>query len=116
MRDSTSPNTATLRTHCLTNWRSVIETDLTSAFIVGRAAARGMVERGYGKIIIVCSVMSWVTRPGIAGYAAAKGGLAMLTRSMCAEWAPSGVTANGLAPGYVVTDLTRPLADRWLAC
>jgi gluconate 5-dehydrogenase len=95
----------------LADWQRLLDTDLTSAFIVGRAAARGMVARGYGKIINVCSVMSWVSRPGIAGYAAAKGGLAMLTRSMCAEWAPSGVTANGLAPGYVVTDLTRPLAD-----
>ncbi len=95
----------------LADWQRLLDTDLTSAFIVGRAVARGMVERGYGKIINICSVMSWVTRPGIAGYAAAKGGLAMLTRSMCAEWASSGVTANGLAPGYVVTELTRALAD-----
>ena len=93
------------------DWRRLLETNLTSAFIMGRAAARGMVERGYGKIINVCSVQSWLARPGIAGYAASKGGLAMLTRSMCAEWASSGVTANGLAPGYVVTELTRALAD-----
>lgn len=92
-------------------WRRLLDTDLTSAFLVGRAAARGMVERGYGKIINVCSVMTWLARPGIAGYAAAKAGLGMLTQSMCAEWAGSGVTANGLAPGYVVTDLTRALAD-----
>jgi len=56
-------------------------------------------------------VLTWLARPGTAGYAASKGGLAMLTRSMCAEWARSGVTANGLAPGYVVTELTRALAD-----
>jgi len=93
------------------DWRRLLDTNLTSAFIVGRAVARGMVERGYGKIINVCSVLTWLARPGTAGYAAAKGGLAMLTRSMCAEWAGSGVTANGLAPGYVVTELTRALAD-----
>jgi gluconate 5-dehydrogenase len=92
-------------------WQRLLDTNLTSAFIVGRAVARGMVERGYGKIINVCSVLSWLARPGIAGYTAAKAGLAMLTQSMCAEWARSGVTANGLAPGYVVTDLTRALAD-----
>ena len=92
-------------------WQRLLDTNLTSAFIVGRAAARGMVERGYGKIINVCSVLSWLARPGIAGYTASKAGLAMLTQSMCAEWADRGVTANGLAPGYVVTDLTRALAD-----
>ncbi len=95
----------------LAEWQRLLDTNLTSAFIVGRAAARGMVERGYGKIINVCSVMTWLARPGIAAYAASKGGLAMLTRSMCAEWGPHGVTANGLAPGYVVTDLTQPLVD-----
>jgi gluconate 5-dehydrogenase len=92
-------------------WRHLLDTDLTGAFLVGRAAARGMVERGYGKIINVCSVLTWLARPGIAGYATAKSGLGMLTQSMCAEWAGSGVTANGLAPGYVATDLTQALVD-----
>ncbi len=93
------------------DWQRVLDTNLTSAFLVARAAARGMVERGRGKIVNVCSVQSLLARPGIAAYAASKGGLAMLTRAMCAEWAPAGVTVNGLAPGYVVTDLTRALVE-----
>ncbi|MET8759991.1 SDR family oxidoreductase [Lentzea sp. NPDC004782] len=93
------------------NFRRVVDTNLTSAFLVGRAFAGGMVQRGYGKIVNVCSVQSWLARPGIAAYAASKGGLAMLTKGMCAEWASRGVTVNGLAPGYVVTELTQPLVD-----
>lgn len=93
------------------DWQRVIDTNLTSAFLVGREVAAGMVRRGHGKIINVCSVQTWLARPGIAAYAAAKGGLAMLTRTMCAEWASDGLCVNGIAPGYVVTDLTRPLVD-----
>jgi len=93
------------------NFRRVVDTNLTSAFLVGRAFAAGMVQRGHGKIVNVCSVQSWLARPGIAAYAASKGGLAMLTKGMCAEWASRGVTVNGLAPGYVVTELTQPLVD-----
>ncbi|RAS66937.1 gluconate 5-dehydrogenase [Lentzea atacamensis] len=101
------------------NFRRVVDTNLTSAFLVGRAFAAGMVQRGHGKVVNVCSVQSWLARPGIAAYAASKGGLAMLTKGMCAEWASRGVTVNGLAPGYVVTELTRPLVqnpefDAWI--
>ncbi len=90
-------------------FRRVLDVNLTGAFLVARAVAPGMIENGYGKIVNVCSVQTTLARPGIAAYAASKGGLAMLTKSMCAEWAGHGITANGIAPGYVVTELTRAL-------
>ena len=95
----------------LENWRSVIDADLTSAFLVGRTVARRMIPRGRGKIINVCSVQSELARPGIAAYTAAKGGLRNLTRAMAAEWSGAGLQVNGLAPGYILTPMTQPLAE-----
>jgi len=100
-------------------WGRVVETNLTSAFIVSRAVAPAMIERGSGKIVNVCSVTSELARETIAPYAAAKGGLKMLTRAMCSEWARHGIQANAIAPGYFETDLTVPLRtdpefDAWL--
>ena len=100
-------------------WRHLLDVNLTSAFLVARAVAPGMIERGRGKIVNVCSVMSELARPSVGGYAATKGALKLLTRSMCAEWAPHGIQANGIAPGYIRTDLNRPLQenaefDAWL--
>ncbi|WP_327182166.1 SDR family oxidoreductase [Streptomyces sp. NBC_01334] len=91
------------------DWHRLLDTNLTSAFLVGRAAARGMTERGHGKIINICSLQSEVVRPGIAPYAATKGALKMLTKGMCADWGPYGVQVNGLGPGYIETELTGPL-------
>ena len=90
-------------------WHRIIETNLTSAFLVGRAAARGMVERGRGKIVNVASLQSQIARPGTAPYAASKGGLKMLTRGMCADWGPAGVQVNAIGPGYIDTELTSAL-------
>ena len=103
----------------LDEWRRVLDVNLTSAFLVSRAVAPGMIERGRGKIVNVASVMSELARPTTGAYAATKGALKMLTRSMCAEWARHGIQANGLAPGYVRTELTEPLQanadfDAWL--
>jgi gluconate 5-dehydrogenase len=95
----------------LADWRSVIDTDLTSAFIVGRAVARRMIPREHGKIINVCSVQSELARPTIGAYTAAKGGLRNLTRAMAAEWSGAGLQVNGLAPGYIRTEMTRPLVE-----
>ena len=90
-------------------WHRVIETNLTSAFYVGRAVARGMVERGRGKIVNIGSLQSELARAGTGPYAASKGGIKMLTRAMCAEWAPAGVQVNAIGPGYFDTELTSAL-------
>ena len=95
----------------LADWNDLVATNLTSAFLVGQRVARGMVERGAGKIINIGSVQSQLGRPGIAPYAATKGGIAMLTKGMCADLGPSGVQVNALAPGYFATELTKALVD-----
>ncbi len=103
----------------LADWQRVLEVNLTSAFLVARAVAPGMIARRSGKIINLASVNCEVARPGIANYSAAKGGLKMLTRSMAVEWAQHNIQANAIGPGYLLTELTRPLAenaefDRWI--
>ena len=92
-------------------WRAVIDTNLTSAFLVARAVVPRMIARGSGKIINICSVMSEVSRPTIGNYAAAKGGLKMLTRAMAVEWAKHGIQSNAIAPGYFVTELNKALVE-----
>ncbi len=90
-------------------WREVLDTNLTSAFLVARAVAPRMIARGAGKIINITSVIAEVARPTIGNYAAAKGGLKMLTRAMAVEWARHGLQCNGIAPGYMETELNRGL-------
>ena len=103
----------------LADWNAVLETNLTSAFLVSRAVAPGMIARGSGKIVNICSLMSDLARPTIANYSAAKGGLRMLTRSMCAEWAGKNLQINGISPGYIETEMTKSLVqdekfDSWI--
>ena len=92
-------------------WRKVIDTNLTSAFVIGREAARRMVARGHGKIINIGSLASELARPTVAPYTAAKGGIKMLTRSMAVEWAAKGLQVNGIGPGYMLTDMNQALMD-----
>jgi len=91
------------------DWRRVIDVNLTAAFLVGREAARRMVPRGRGKIINIGSIMSGFARPTIAPYSAAKGGIKMLTQTMAAEWGPAGLQANAIGPGYMETDMNEAL-------
>jgi len=90
-------------------WHLLVATNLTSAFLVGRAVALRMIPRGHGKIVNIASLQAEVVRPGIAPYAATKGGLKMLTKGMCADWAGSGLQVNAIGPGYFETELTQPL-------
>ncbi len=94
------------------NWRKVIETNLTSAFLVGREAAKRMIARGRGgKVVNTGSLMSALGRATTAPYTAAKGGIKMLTQAMTAEWAEHNIQANAIGPGYMLTAMTQPLAD-----
>lgn len=103
----------------LSAWDAIVAANLTSAFLVGREVARRMVPRGRGKIINIASLQSEASRPGIAPYAATKGGIKMLTKGMCADLAASGIQVNAIGPGYFATDLNAPLKqdkdfDAWL--
>lgn len=93
----------------LTDWSEVIETDLTGVFVMTKPVAKRMVERRAGKIINVCSMMSELGRNSVGAYAAAKGGLKMLTKNMATEWAKYNVQVNGIGPGYFATSQTAPI-------
>ncbi|WP_425474770.1 gluconate 5-dehydrogenase [Pontibacter rufus] len=93
----------------LADWQEVIDVDLTSPFIVSQAVVKGMIARRQGKIINVCSMMSELGRQNVGAYAAAKGGLKMLTKNMATEWAKYNIQVNGIGPGYFATSQTAPL-------
>ncbi|MBX3310373.1 MAG: SDR family oxidoreductase [Cryobacterium sp.] len=95
----------------LSDWERVLKTNLTSAFLVGREAARVMIPREHGSIINIASVQADLARPTIAPYTTSKGGIRNLTRSMTAEWAQHGLKINAIAPGYIHTDMTQNLVD-----
>lgn len=93
------------------DWRRVIDTNLTSAFVVGREAAKRMIPRGRGKIVNIGSLTSEAARATVAPYTVAKGGIKMLTRAMAAEWAAHGIQANAIGPGYMLTDMNEALVN-----
>ncbi len=100
-------------------WHGVLNVNLNGPFHVSRAVGPGMIERRRGKIINICSLLSDKARPGCAPYAASKAGLAMLTRSLAAEWGRHGIQINAIGPGYFLTDMTQvlkddPEFDRWV--
>ena len=92
-------------------WREVLDTNLSAAFLMAGSVVPGMIARRSGKIINVCSVMSEVGRPTVAAYMASKGGLKMLTKTMAVEWARYNIQVNGIGPGWMATEMNRPLME-----
>lgn len=93
-------------------FRQVVDVDLNAPFIVSKAVLPGMIRKGHGKIINICSMMSELGRETVSAYAAAKGGLKMLTRNICAEYGAANIQCNGIGPGYIATAQTAPLRER----
>ncbi|PQJ75279.1 gluconate 5-dehydrogenase [Polaribacter gangjinensis] len=93
----------------VSDFKMVIDVDLVGPFIVSKNVAKGMIQRGGGKIINICSMMSELGRDTVSAYASAKGGLKMLTRSMATEWAKFNIQTNGIGPGYFATSQTAPI-------
>ena len=94
------------------DFRQVIDIDLVAPFIVSKAVIPGMIKKGHGKIINICSMMSELGRETVSAYAAAKGGLKMLTRNICSEYGQYNIQCNGIGPGYIATPQTAPLRER----
>ena len=92
-------------------FRQVIDVDLNAPFIVSKAVIPGMMKKGHGKIINICSMMSELGRETVSAYAAAKGGLKMLTRNICSEYGEHNIQCNGIGPGYIATPQTAPLRE-----
>ena len=100
-------------------WKYLLDINLNGALIVSQAVGPFMISRKAGKIINICSMQSELGRQTIVPYSVSKGGIKMLTKALCAEWAKHNIQVNGIGPGYFYTELTKPLAenpefDRWL--
>jgi gluconate 5-dehydrogenase len=93
----------------VSDFRRVVDVDLVGAFIMSQLIGKRMIERGGGKIINICSMMSELGRDNVSAYAAAKGGLKMLTRNLATEWAKYNIQVNGIGPGYFATAQTEPI-------
>ena len=94
------------------DFRKVIDVDLNAPFICAKAVIPAMIKKGHGKIINICSMMSELGRETVSAYAAAKGGLKMLTRNICSEYGACNIQCNGIGPGYIETPQTAPLRQR----
>ncbi len=93
------------------DFRRVIDVDLVAPYICAKAVIPGMIKKGHGKIINICSMMSELGRETVSAYAAAKGGLKMLTRNICSEYGEYNIQCNGIGPGYIATEQTAPLRE-----
>ena len=93
------------------DFRKVIDVDLNAPFIMSKAVIPSMIKKGHGKIINICSMMSELGRETVSAYAAAKGGLKMLTRNICSEFGEHNIQCNGIGPGYIATPQTAPLRE-----
>ena len=93
------------------DFRQVIDVDLNAPFIVAKACIPSMIKKGHGKIINICSMMSELGRETVSAYAAAKGGLKMLTKNIASEYGHLNIQCNGLGPGYIATPQTAPLRE-----
>ncbi len=91
------------------DFRRVVDVDLVGPFIMSQLVAKSMIKRKSGKIINICSMMSELGRDNVSAYAAAKGGLKMLTRNLATEWAKFNIQVNGIGPGYFATSQTEPI-------
>lgn len=95
----------------VSDFRQVIDVDLNAPFIVSKAVIPGMIKKGHGKIINICSMMSELGRETVSAYAAAKGGLKMLTKNIASEYGENNIQCNGIGPGYIATPQTEPLRE-----
>lgn len=93
------------------DFRKVVDIDLNAPFIVSKAVLPSMIKKGHGKIINICSMMSELGRETVSAYAAAKGGLKMLTKNICSEFGEHNIQCNGIGPGYIATPQTAPLRE-----
>jgi 2-deoxy-D-gluconate 3-dehydrogenase len=98
--------------HTDEDWDHVLEVDLSAQFVLAREIGRGMLQRGRGRIVFTASMLSFQGGVTVPGYAAAKSGIAGLTRALANEWAGRGVNVNAVAPGYIATDNTQALQDQ----
>ena len=93
------------------DWQRIVDINLTGTFLTSKCVVKSMIKRKSGKIINICSTQSELARPTTAAYAASKGGVKMLTKAMATEWGKYNIQVNGLGPGYIITDITKPLVE-----